>query len=134
MDFTFELEKYCRIETSSEEFKDGIIFIHDICCELAQDGREMYYILVSKYSFLKSADPFSSLHTMHDSAPSISDNEVVLHFESFEKMGYKEDAEFLCIDNISRAYEVERESNGRANVIRYVFGRPPSKSSGFPRL
>lgn len=76
----------------------SILKVHSIVCP-SQDEIEIGYgLIVSRYSPLLT----SPLHRkcQRTSEKEASERELVLHFDDFESMGQKQDAEFLSVDNI----------------------------------
>ncbi|KIX03818.1 uncharacterized protein Z518_07371 [Rhinocladiella mackenziei CBS 650.93] len=101
VEYVFEQDEYALIRMLPERLSEYIVFIHDICYDDDDSGSGTYYLVVTKYSALKSTYPFEAQESSSDTT--IHDKELLLHFGDFDKMGTRDDAEFINIQDISSA-------------------------------
>ena len=120
-DFTFEKEEYAYIHTGPETSCARIIFIHDICYTEEPDVEKCYYLVVSKYSFCKSTSPFRELQQLD--GKEINDKELILHFEDFNRMGMRDDAEAIPLGDITMALAFDSGSE----VVSHISPDPSSE-------
>src|SRR6266498_5880506 len=87
LSYTFEKDEYARIRMNSEFSLEYVIFVHDIRYVDNVCDAKSYHLLVTKYSFLPLTYPFQAQQSSSDREVAISDRELLLHFEDFNKMG-----------------------------------------------
>jgi len=123
LDYAFEKGEFARVRMNLEapEPVDYIIFIHDI---LSDHGTPSCHLLVTKYSLLKTSFWFSGDHNV-----AISDREVLLHFEDFDKMGKQDDAETIQVDDIAYAEGLAIKSNHVSDSVEHVVRPPPGEKT-----
>ena len=128
LDYTFERDEYARVRVNSEGSLDCIILIHNICHDSSCSEAKSYHLLVTKYSFLRSAHPFHSLQSSRDNGEAMSDRELLLHFEDFNRMGKRDDAELIRLDDIAYAEALTVDSEFASDGVDHVV-RPPSSEN-----
>jgi hypothetical protein len=130
LDYTFEKDEYARVRMNSEESLEYIIFVHDIYCEDGNSDARSYHFIVTKYSFLRSAHPFHAQQSLRDNEVAISNRELLLHFEDFDNMGKRDDAEVIRIDDIVYAEDLTSGFEISSDSVDHVV-RPPSSENKF---
>jgi hypothetical protein len=130
LDYTFEKDEYARVRMSSEGSLECIIFIHDIRCEDGCSDAKSYHLMVTKYSFLRSAYPFHAQQSSRENEVAISNRELLLHFEDFDKMGKQDDAEVIRLDDIAYAEDLTSGFENSSDSVDHVV-RPPSSGNKF---
>lgn len=112
-EYFFQKNEYAHISTVEGDY---VILVRDIWQAGDDDGGDDY-LVVTKYSLLRSTYPFCAGNDQTRSR--IHESELILHFETFNHMGTRADAQVLPISSISSA----RELSGHA-TIDYVV-QPP---------
>lgn len=59
----------------------------------------------------------------------ISDRELLLHFEDFDKMGKRDDAEVIRLDNIAFAQDLTSDFEIFSDSVDHVVGPPSSRNT-----
>lgn len=95
-----------------------VVYIHDIV--LSDIGS--HQIMVTKYSFLASSGPFQVGEFIADC--SISPQELLLHFEDFNSMGRRQDAEVIDLDTIVAARTLPLEQQYHTSPIQHLRQNP----------
>lgn len=110
---------------SANLWGDSSIFvlkIHSIVCP-SQDEIDLGYgLIVSRYSPLLTSPLYQKCQTKNEEGP--SDKELVLHFENFESMGHKQDAEYLSVDNIEVVQGLDTDLDEREDPVMHVSKAP----------
>jgi hypothetical protein len=126
LDYTFEKDEYARVRANSERPLEYIIFVHDILYEDGCADAKSYHLMVTKYSFLRSTHPFSG----RENEAAISNRELLLHFGDFDKMGTRDDAEVMRLDDIAYAKGLTSGFEISSDSVDHVV-RPPSRANNF---
>ena len=128
--YTFEKDEYARVRINSERSLEFIIFIHDIRHEDGCSDGKPYHLMVTKYSSLGSTHPFHAQQSWRDNEAAISNRELLLHFEDFDKMGTRDDAEVIRLDDIAHAKGLTSDFEISSDSVDHVV-RPPSGGNDF---
>ncbi|KIX97808.1 uncharacterized protein Z520_06586 [Fonsecaea multimorphosa CBS 102226] len=106
LDFHFVKDEYALIRLGGDSSLEHVIFIHEISyCEEEHDTATTY-LLVTKYSKLWSFhSDLQPLEVDNDDA-SANQLEMLLHFEEFDRMGMRDDAEVIRLDDIVYAADL----------------------------
>jgi hypothetical protein len=128
--YTFEKDEYARVRINSEGSLEYVIFIHDIRYEDGGSDAKSYHLLVTKYSFLGSAHPFQARQSSRDHEVAISNKELLLHFENFDKMGTRDDAEVIRLDDIAYAEYLTSGFEFSSDSVDHAV-RPPPGGNNF---
>lgn len=115
---------------NSEGSLEYIIFIHDIRYEDGCSDAKSCHLMVTKYSFLRSAHLFKAQQSSVSNGVAISDRELLLHFEDFDKMGKRDDAEVIRLDDIAYAADLTSGFEVSSESVDHVV-RPPSSRNSF---
>ena len=121
--YTFEKGEYVRIGTESGTSLEYVILVHDIRYRTRSD-RESWQLLVTKYSFLPSS--FQWQQSPRDCNVALSDRELLLHFEDFDKMGKRNDAEIIRLVDIASATDL--------TSVDHVVRPPPGRNASRQKL
>ncbi|OQV05976.1 hypothetical protein CLAIMM_10624 [Cladophialophora immunda] len=130
LEFHFVKGEYALIRLGGDSASEHIIFIHDISyCEEEHEAATAY-LLVTKYSKLVSL--YSSLQTpgLDNDGVSANSLELLLHFEEFDKMGMRDDAELIQLDDIVHAADLMGCSNNALGGVEHVLQPPPGSGDG----
>jgi hypothetical protein len=119
----FARDEYTRVRMSSERSPEHIIFVHDIRYDDGSDTRS-YYLLVTKYSVLTLMYPFQAKRSSGYRDVAINDKELLLHFEDFNKMGMRDDAEVIQLNDIAYAEDLTSGFETTSDNVDHVV-RPP---------
>ncbi len=130
LDHTFEKDEFARVRVNSEGSMEYIIFIHDIRSEDGCSDATSCRLTVTKYSFLRSVHPFHAQQSSRDNKAAISNRELLLHFEDFDKMGKRDDAEVIRLDDIASAEALPSGLEISADIVDHVVW-PPSGGNNF---
>ncbi|OAP54876.1 hypothetical protein AYL99_10576 [Fonsecaea erecta] len=125
LDFHFVKDEYALIRLGGDGSSEYVIFIHEI--SFCEEGHETAtaYLLVTKYS------KFWSFHADLqppglDSGNVVADQlELLLHFADFNKMGMRDDAEVIRLDDIVYAADLMACSKTGPGGVEHVL-QPPS--------
>lgn len=130
LNYTFEKDEYARVRVNYEGSLEYVIFIHDIRYEDGCSDAKSYHLMVTKYSFLRSAYPFNVQQSLGENEVAMSNRELLLHFEDIEKMGKRNDAEVIRLDDIAYAKELTSDFEVSSDSVDHVV-RPPSSGDNF---
>lgn len=104
-----------------------VILVHNFQYNEDEPDEETIILLVTKFSFLAATYPFSLDTAPADGNSLLSDKELLLHFEAFDKMGLSADAETIKLEDIVRAECLTVKDNTSMNfvdrVVQYPKGR-----------
>lgn len=95
------MDEYAYVLIKETKNPDSVIFVHDFWLDDDESEGGRAYVLATRYSVLSQVYPFQSV-LASDDGPT-SEKELVLHFQDFDKMGKREDAEWLSVDGIAAA-------------------------------
>lgn len=124
--FHFKKDEYALILLGNESFSEHVILIHEIsyCGNEYETGTAN--LLVSKYSRFASIYPLSRQLATGNEDILTDSRELLLHFENFEKMGSRDDAEVIQLDDIVHAAELAPGSHDSPGEVDHVL-QPPGR-------
>jgi hypothetical protein len=96
--------------------------VHDFVASLNEDSTKGYSLLVTKYSFLASTFPFDRHDPLGEDR--LSDRELLLHFDDFDTMGTRADAELIEIRAVVHAELLKSRPGHEATDVRHVHLNP----------
>ena len=120
-DYVIQPDKYALIRTFPEDSAEKVVYIHEIFYN-DDRGAQNYDLLVTKYSVLKSTYPFQAEVSADNTG--IDEKELLLHFGDFERMGTRDDAEILHVQDICSARDFVLGTEMSSDGVDYVL-RPP---------
>lgn len=103
LNFHFEKDEYAYIQLGSSGRTEFAIFVHEIFSDSESFGQDTSYLLVTRYSLLKSTLLLHKRSAASQEKTSDAFKEVVLHFKDHNKMGAREDAEIIKLNDITSA-------------------------------
>ncbi|KAI1608580.1 hypothetical protein EDD36DRAFT_469459 [Exophiala viscosa] len=117
--YAFRKNEYAHISTVDGDY---VVLVRDIWQADDNDGEDDY-LVVTKYSFLRSTYPFCAGN--REAHTRIHQNELILHFGNFNSMGTGPDAQIIPISNISRAHELPDNA-----AVDYIVETPEDVDAG----
>ncbi|OAG35296.1 hypothetical protein AYO21_10498 [Fonsecaea monophora] len=126
LDFHFVKDEYALVRLGSDSSSENVIFIHDISYCGGEDEASTAYLLVTKYSRLWSCFPDFKPHGIDNNDMVANQLELLLHFEDFDKMGLRDDAEVIQLGDIVSAADLMAGSNTVVTGVDHVLQLPPA--------
>lgn len=124
--YTFETDEYACVSLNGED-KQQVIFVHSISERIDSSEAEKYCLSVTRYSFLDSTYPFKERRLEDDST--INGKELVLRFRNFDKMGTRDDAEVIKLEDILSVRGIDTTAtDGVTHVVQQPQGLPRTLS------
>ncbi|KAI9878014.1 MAG: hypothetical protein M1830_002172 [Pleopsidium flavum] len=124
--YLFEEGEFVHVEIRSldlwGESSISILKVHGIICPEPDEVETGYRLLVSRYSFLATSPLHRICATVGEAKA--AEKELVLHFDNFDWMGQKLDAELLPIDKIHCAKRLNVDSEGPLDPVMHVIRAP----------
>jgi len=127
LDFHFVKGEYAFVRLGRDSSSEHVIFIHDISyCEEEHEAASAY-LLVTKYSKLWSFYSDFQPLGLDNKDVGASKLELLLHFENFDKMGMRDDAEVIQLDDILYAADLIAGFETPLGGVEHVLHPPPGK-------
>lgn len=131
LDFHFEKDEYACIRLGSSGAAELPIFVHEIFSESENFGQDTSYLLVTKYSLLRSVLPTQMRLAAGPEKTSGTSREVILHFKDQNKMGTREDAEIIKLNEIISAKHLTGNDGIAVTEIDHLAARPQDPTDSF---
>lgn len=125
LNFCFEKGEYARIQLSDDISSEHPVLIHNILYTEDEVRLDTTYLLVTKYSTMRSTFLFQNRATTTTSPVPQEDKELLLHFEDFDKMGLQDDAELVKLDEITHVSRLFSDTEN--DYVKYVRRTPTGK-------
>ena len=132
--YVFQKNEYAHISTAEGDY---VILVRDIWLAGENDGEDDY-LVVTKYSFLRSTYPFCAGN--HEAHSKIHGRELILHFGDWNHMGTRADAQVVTIssivdthklpDNVAIGYVVEPQEGQQVPPIKHEVPIPLAVNAG----
>lgn len=124
LDYTFRKGEYAQIVVSHPGQTDDeyIVFVHDVYCQEKGNGRWDYSLLLTMYSFVRTCPLVSACKLDLETMETLSDKELLLHFQVHTAMGERQDAGLVKLRDIKTARGVNISSAGVEHVVEIPEG------------
>ena len=127
LDFHFVRGEHALIRLGTECSSEHVVFIHEISFHGDKQETGTANLLVTKYSKFGSVCPIPGQLAGDNEGMAANSQELLLHFEKFDKMGMQDDAEVIQLDDVVYATDVTTGSHASFGGVDHVFRRPSGR-------